>query len=948
MAGILKKLGQALGNVITGGAGKLKDELAEELPAPKPETPPIIPATGQPVPPPMTGVEMDDSIQALGSQGEMGPIEAGDLHGRAPTRRNINLDFFADDSTKATIEYFNYRAGGFEEVPGRQVKPHAETIDLSITGAKDPAELRERMNKIVGGSIDDKWETQDLVGIYSLMQKQGEELTAYAKELKAMKLSGAVPSTEDLAHYQLLATRFTALQEISSVRAAEAGRMLNSLQAVSKAGGTQYYRDLDNIVRGAGGESSIWANIDGVAAAGDDLAKQAAAARGGIWAKVYQTALQVRYNMMLSSVRTHAANILGSVATGIWESVVVNPTKIGINNVEFAGRAMVHSVFGKGGMRAQDRIALSELISVPVTTVRSMRAAFANAKDVFNGEAMGHGKVYNELGISTSGGGEGAIPRALQIPTRLLEAEDAFFRSTYFNSKLSQLAKREALLKAEVDDDVSRLYQQYMDSPPPAMMDEALEYAGKLTFTNDPSAYGSFLGTFAKTMSTIQDHPVGRLVLPFVRTPVNLFGYALEQGGVGKLIAPKKLFAELQNPETRADAEARIAIAAGLYYYLKDYWDEGKITGASPDNYGVLRARQTAGWRENAIRLGDEYYQLNRLDPLGLILAGYATTYSATEHTTVEDTPTAIVAAIAEVASMLSDRSVLSGLGDLERVFQASEGSVGKQFGKQIARMATSFIIPALARDFREGKDAYRRSLEVPDKFGPAVWASINKTVRNAWPGASEGLPPQVDAFGDDMLNIGGWAWRGLVPIKRAEIKQDPVAVALIATATPMNKPAYLIGLPNGPKIDLLAIDGGEGWVYRAYQQDIGRARYQAIQKLVKTAGWQNEVDKDAISPDSVAGDMVRKVVRDARRIASLAFIKKMSGKTSFTPTVAGEQVAGTIQLAYPVSLDQYKVITNQLRREGPTDANLEAVRDLGMKYKHKPTQKGLPPEMRF
>ena len=940
---IFSKIGRALFK----GAKDVGADLVDEL---KPDEAPTIPATGQPPAPPMTQQRMDESIQQLGAQGDLGPIEAGELYGRAPTRRNINLSFFEDESTKATIEYFNRKAGGFEEHPTRQPVPHTDTIAKSVAGAEDPVVLRERMQKIVGGSIDDKWAPEDLVGIYHLMQKQGEELTTYAKELKSMRVAGVEPSKEDLAHYQLLATRFTAIQEISSVRAAEAGRMLNSLQAVSKAGGRQYYEDLDNIVRGAGGESSIWANIDGVAAAGDDLAKQAAAARGGIWAKVYKTAQQVRYNMMLSSVRTHAANIAGSVATGVWESIVINPTKVLANNAEYAGRAMVHATFGKGGMRAQDRLALSEIVTVPRDTALSIRAAFAQAKDVFNGEAMGHGKVYNEMGITPAGDAGGALPKALQLPTRLLEAEDAFFRTMYFNSKMAQLAKRDALVMAETDADVERLFRQYMESPPPKMMEEALDFAGKLTFTNDPSAYGSVLGTFAKTMSTIQDHPVGRLILPFVRTPANLFGYALEQGGVGKLIAPRKLYNELtqQGPEARADAEARIAIAAGLYFYLKEHWDDGNITGASPQNYGVLRARETAGWRENSIRIGGEYYQLNRMDPIGLILAGYATTYSAMEHSTEADIPTAIVGSIAEVASMLSDRSTLSGLGDLERVFQASESSVGKMAGKQVARMATSFMIPALARDFREGKDAYKRSLDVPDSVGSAAWAAIQKSFINSWPGASESLPPQVDGWGNDMLNMGGTVWRGIVPIRRGEIKQDPVTVALIATAAPLNKPDHLIKFPNMPEVDLLAMDGGAGWIYRAYQIDVGKARYQALQKMVNTKGWQSEVDKDAVGPDTVAGDEVRKVLREARRTATNKFFEKIAGKKTFTPTVAGEQVVGTLQLAYPFTMEHYKALSKQLLLEGPTEANLEAVRGAGMKYKHKPVQQGLPPEMRF
>ena len=297
---------------------------------------------------------------------------------------------------------------------------------------------------------------------------------------------------------------------------------------------------------------------------------------------------------------------------------------------------------------------------------------------------------------------------------------------------------------------------------------------------------------------------------------------------------------------------------------------------------------------------------------------------------------------------MLSDRSVLSGLGDLVRVLSSSEGSIGKQAGKLTGRIATSFFLPAAARDYREMADPYRRSLDVPDTLGSATWTSVVKSTMNAVPFLSENLPPLVDAFGKDMISTGGFLYRGLVPVRRGEIKQDPVAVALMVTATPVNKPDYLIGLPNSPKIDLLQMDDGAGWVYRKYQQKVGELRYRMLKQLTESAGWRNEVEKRNVAPDSVAGDMVRKIVREARRAATLEFINDIANKQYIQPRVAGENVGERIKIKHVFSKGQYADLAMRLKKEGPTKEVMEEVRGAGLKYSHKPIQRGLPKEMQL
>ena len=908
------------------------------------------PATGAPPRGP-DDVVTEEAIDQLGAPEYMEPPHTN-LEGRMEPHRNINLSFFRDDSTKKTIEFYNRAHEGFVDNPKREVVTHRETLSRSAAGAINADEYRQRIKKVVGGDVNEKWEPEDLVTIYQLMEDQASELREYAMQLKAQRAGGIEPSHEDLAHYQLLEARFVTTQEIASVRAAEAGRMLNALQAVSKSGGRQYYQDLSNIVRGAGGPENIFAKID-IMSETEGLKDAADKARKSFAARTWDNLVQLRYSMMLSSWRTHAANVAGSAMTGLYEKLLVNPVKLAANNAEYVVRAAAQKMFGKGGMRAEDRMRLAEVGTEAWETVRSLRQSFALSKQVFKGEKLGHGKFYNEMGLRMNEQERGAIMQGVATPTRLLEAEDAFFRSTYYNSKIAGLAKRKALNEAKTNEQVAELYQNYIKSPTDDMVAEARDHAAKLTFTNDPSYYGSMLHSLSQMATKVQEwEPVGRLVLPFVRTPANIVGYTLENTPMRALTAPKKLLGQLTSKDAtvRADAEARMAIAAGLYVYLKDYWSEGKITGAPPDNYGVLRAREQAGWKANAIRVGDDYYELNRMDPLGMVLAMYATSYDAGAHLTEEDIPTSSAASIITVATMLTDRSFLAGLGDVERIFQSSEGTVGKQAGKFAGRTITSFYIPGVMRDAREMQDPYKRSLDVPDTLLGATWETVKKATLNAVPWMTDNLPPQVDAHGEDKINGGGMLWRGLVPIRTSHIEQDPVSVAYIVTGTPVNKPDYRLSIPGGgggPKLDLLAMDDGQGWVYRHYQKMVGRERKAAMEKVIKTSVWKKAVENNDFGPESLAADAVMKAVRMGKQAGTIKFLEQLMNQSSFRPKVGGEQMK-EVKIIHAFDKNEYKQLVKALKRKGPTEENLKKIEDTKIyKYKYKPEQKGLPPEMR-
>jgi hypothetical protein len=936
----------------------------------QPKVDPTMKPTGEGAPDPLDAevqayrdapAEPFDPVQEFGAAGEFGPQGPA---GRTP-ERNINLDHFSDPKTQAVIEHYNKMEEGFRDLPERQVVTHDEMREKSIGNIDDYHVRRQQYDHIVGKPADHRLQPEEVVSYGEMVNETSVDLADEAMRLKAIRASGQEVSADDMAHFNLLVETHVTAQANYSGIAAETGRNLNAHKAISQSEGRGLSQAVTQIMDDAGGPETIWATIDAIADASSD-AQIASAARAASKKEVHLLT-KIRYNMMLSSIRTHAANIGGSIATGTHTGLIHNPARVLASNLDMSGKLMtVYSkILGNGRdyrVSAADKVTLSEIGTESVKVLEAVLSANTwrkVGKAYIEGD-QGKGKVANEAPGATNKLPDDMNPAlrkaryTAEYGTRALSAEDAFFRTIFESSKIAGLARRKAVIEGNTAGEIADLETFYRDTPTDDMWAEAEEYASKLTFTNNPKEYGMLMDTLNTVGKQIQDTTVGRWFLPFVQTPVNLLGYTFEATGGTAMTSPKKLFGDLTSadPKVRIDAEARAYASAGIGALAYQLWQEGALTGAAPHNYNELRARQTIGWEANSVKWGDEFYELNRMDPAGSILSMYATAFSAMESSGADKTAIidAGVAAFVTTANMMTDKSILSGFDGLTRIFGSGPNSAPKMFGKEAAKIATSFVVPGILRDFREMGDPYQRSLDVENTAVGAFADTFTKVWENATPQWSENIPPQVDGFGEAKIHSAGMLYRGLVPIRTHKFEYDDASIAILNTNTPLNKPDSLVKMiDGGPEIDLLAMDGGQGWVYRAYQQEVGKARHAAVIRLTKTSQWKKWVENNQVNPDSEAGRQVRAAVGRARVDATLIFLDSIAGMTEFTPKVGGENASvGTIVFDQPLDRETYKEITRMLMRQGPTDEVVDKAKGVGMKVQKRAPTTGLPPEVRF
>jgi len=854
-------------------------------------------------------------------------------------RRNINLNHFNDPETKEMIELMNKLEGGYKDQEKRRTVTHAETIERSKSD--------ESLARVLGAKPDDKWEPEDLVNIYNMLDTMAYDLKRKAKDIDDMDMEG-LPTDEALAEFQILGERFNALQELAAGRAAEAGRMLNAMKAISKTTkGREYHAAMGDVLMSSGGSDIIMQRVRLLNEA-KTLPEMARVVKESWADRAWARITQIRYNLMLSSMRTHVANITGSSMTGIYENLLVRP----LTSVN-SEAANVFNMMTKGEALPRDqRVTFSDSWYQIRAATKAVADATHLSKEILQGKELGEGKVFNEMGIrySASNVPESMLGKVGTLPTRALEAEDAWFRSIYYNSRLEELVHKRAIALGETKEEQQALYEKMMETPPKDISDKAREYSQKLTFTNDPSLYGKVIGDIAKKVRDVQQGSVlgraGRLIFPFVQTPANVTGYALE-ATTGGLTSPSKTFGLLTkgSPEEKAEAMARMEIAAGMWVLGYQLWEQGIITGAQAD-WGKERGAIAGGYRSNSIKIGDKYYDLTRTDPLGLTLNIIATGYNiANNDPNWEPTELLLL-----VGDLVADRSMLAGYAELTQAFNYNNQEAFERLANQIVMSHTT---AGFSRDLRMMTDPYQRQAGTVDDSANLFDRWV-KGMKNTIPFLSDEIPPSVDAHGNPVKNPNHWLVRGTIPILSSELNQDPVAAAYIATNMRVPAPSKEIQFEGGRKFNLLALDGGQGWLYYKYQKMVGQERHKLVKAIVTSKEWENNIVKNNLLHEGAAGyDMIKKALRDGSQIGKVKFLEWLDGKSEFEPSIDGVRIGRRIKIERPFSLDEYMTMReNDMNKSYGEPYDEEWLETLDKEGIFKPDRynerKGLPDELKI
>lgn len=877
VAGVASALKGLAGKILRKGEKKAADEAAgaaqdaskaPEAPAgatPPPEPPAAPPQAPAPEPkPPKKTVEQikadvikratPDAEQAAGIANAMNRM--GIVPPTAPGRtpyRNFRADKLqTTDDIKALIDDVAEKSGGFVEAR-RGVQSWRDTAGQ----AKDYG-----IDELLGRKPAEAWNAPQLHAGREILLELSERIGKAAKIIDSGKASA-----EDMLAFRQMLGQHAAVQETLQGAVAEAGRALNIMRSVSAAGGRLRSRQVLEALDMQGGPAVAQKLAAQIVESGADPAKVAALARKGALARTNDAIIEVWINGLLSGPTTHVVNTASNSLTALMQvperllaGGIGTASKAISGNADHvalgeAGAQLVGMLSGwRDGLVAFARTAKSGMPSDALAKVETAERKAVTSKNLGLSEDSLAGKAIDLFG-----------EYYVRIPGRALMAEDEFFKAIAYRGELNAQAYRQAVREGLSGKALDARVNEIVRNPPESIHIAAEQAQRYLTFS-DNLAGDNWVQGIGQAGQKLASLPLGRFVLPFVRTPTNIAQYAIERTPLAPSL--KTWREDVAAGGARRDlALARMSMGSAVAALVATEAASGRITGGGPSNPQEKEALKASGWQPYSILVDGKYYGYNRLDPMGAIVGMAADAVDTLQYAEEEDSKEAVAGAVVlGFADALMSKTYLQGLSSLLDVI--THGDREKSVTRWVSGQAASFE-PAWVNFLRRSGDDTIRDPSTADIYTQTIHQFKNRT-----PGLSQEVPPKLDVWGEPVKFEAG----ALSPVAISTEKPYPETKELLDNRIRMSKPASAVAVPLGKrpdgkpleaKIDLLAIDKS-GWLYHDYRQAAGRLAKRYVGDLIASADWKSI----PTGRDSERADLVEKVVRDARREALLELMQ--------------------------------------------------------------------------
>ena len=597
---------------------------------------------------------------------------------------------------------------------------------------------------------------------------------------------------------------------------------------------------------------------------------------------------EIFINSILSGPETHAVNILSTALNS-----VARPLE------QTLGSAVTGDL--TGSLRgAKELFYLGESIS---ESLKAAKLAFEIEDNIINPGAM----IQDADRFTIRMEGDSALASmvnflgtAIRLPSRFLLAEDEFFKSLNFRSYVKATAWEDGVRKGlkgqDLTDHIQRQFdgtieivntnsfKNVKDKQITELYERAQDYAAETTFTKSLDPDG-----VAGLVQKLGANPVGRIFLPFVRTPVNIFK-AQARRTPGLNIFIEEYRQALRSPDPSIAAKARGEFVTGSLLWgtaavvamgQNNPLSEFTITGGGPSNFQLLNQKRATGWqpysfrfilkdKDGNVRMGKDgkprykYVSYKRLDPWSSFLMMVADGSAIMGGLTKQDRDDWAVAAGVALGRNITNKTYLQGITELSDLLQKPY-----KLQQWLSRRAASTVNPYSAL----GRSVKKFGLKTPvanEPFGQMIegdrriydkkvragddgmvilkkfWNELAATV----PGYNNNLRPMRNwvtgsfieypaGYGSDNMDI-------LNPIKETNSVNNTVLTTLSELGAKVTQPSDTLSLgqlPSGQPIDTgikLTYDEHLDLIEEtAFVKINGVTMVQSLNKIIKTPQFQ-------------------------------------------------------------------------------------------------------------
>jgi hypothetical protein len=649
-------------------------------------------------------------------------------------------------------------------------------------------------------------------------------LQAKLNDVSARIARGANTEIDLLEFHKLKAQHETAVASIMGARS-EAGRALgtyNMLARVLETGDLNLVRETARTM----GEDAARLAAQLAQLPTDPIARyrflqQQAMAGSSIGEKLRS----YYYSSILSGVKTHERNALGNLANGL-VNLALTPGAAAVDVVRATVTRTPREIF-LGELPHQAAGAVIGIQRGLKEFVFTMR--YGVSRGVLTGavDAASAGTKF-DLPHREFGSG-GANP--FNWPGRLLNATDQFFRPIARDMELYGAAyaqaRREGLRGDALLDRMAAI-KTGTDEVSTRIRAQADAFAARSVFQEKSGALTQFL------QAGVKRFPAFSFVVPFIRTPANIFRQGLEFSPAGAVMKAAR-----QGGRAGSQAQARVAVGSMLLAPLAYLAATGRISGSGPRD-PIERARlMESGWRPNSILIGDRWVSFSLFQPISVPAAIMANAFETWRERGADQKSAADLAgqAVGRALRSALDQSYLSGLYDAlaaiddpDRYMQAAVGRFGHSMtpfaGAQ--RSVTAAVDPVV---------------RAPETIGQRIASNV--------PGLSTRVPPRVTRFGEDVTRPGGPIQRVADPFNVSPVVRDPVADELARLGVRLGLPTADVGLPKGHELS--------GDLALTAKRGKGRAIYTVLERVIAAPEYARLADADKI-------DLLERAIERARR----------------------------------------------------------------------------------
>ncbi|MEE2795620.1 MAG: thermonuclease family protein [Pseudomonadota bacterium] len=716
------------------------------------------------------------------------------------------------DISRALKNSYN-AVGGFDAATRGRIT-QAETERLA-------SELNMSPEKLLARRKGQAFNAEEALAARRILAKSSNELVNAARSIQRMDN----PGEELLAEFRQKWMRHVAIQEQVSGMTAEAGR---ALQQFRQAADSREVRTdiLNGLIRGGGGK-------DGLKDAAERLIEAVEMGPGKFNAMVEKAAKptfrnkvgELYINFLLSNPPTHIVNMVSNSITAMAQI-----PEYATASIIGAGRK---AVLGKA---AKERITGSEVGARTFGLVQGTKEGMSLfARALRTGEADDFVSKVEGDEFKAIKGFKGELVR---IPTRLLTAEDQIFkgiaRRMELNAHAVRIANREGLKGDAREQRIAGL----LADPTDDMLERSMDYGRYLTFQRKLTGFGAAISQASSS------NLLAKVVVPFVRTPINLLKFATERSPAAPMLSEWR--ADFRAGGERRDlALAKVMLGTGLATLMYQAALDGRITGAVPSDPAKAKLLYADGWQPYSIKIGDRYVSYSRLDPLSTtvgVAADMATLGDGLSKRQADDKATMLVASI---MGNLASKTWLSGVSS----FTEALTDPGRHADAWWQRTVSAFAVPAGVAGVARAIDPVARRRET---VGESIQARI--------PGMTDELLPRRDVFGE-VVPLDSLGPDFLSPFWQTKTKNDPVVAEMLRIGKGVSAPGKQF-TEDGERIDYAPE------TYDRYHEIAGRLTYNSLLGLIGSEQYRRMSDdarrgatKDAIKQ---ARKAARSVLDDA------------------------------------------------------------------------------------